>query len=45
VAHTIRVGLDRFVLDPLGSEALEERLETSDGEGDPPGARAPRSAR
>jgi hypothetical protein len=25
VADTVRVGLDRFVLDALGSEALEER--------------------
>jgi hypothetical protein len=39
VADTVRVGLDWFVLDPLGSEALQERVEPSDGEGDPAGAR------
>jgi hypothetical protein len=26
VADTVRVGLDRFALDALGSEALEERV-------------------
>jgi hypothetical protein len=26
VADAVRVGLDRFVLDALGSEALEERV-------------------
>jgi hypothetical protein len=39
VADAVRVGLDRFVLDPLGSEALEEGVEPGDGEGDPPRAR------
>jgi hypothetical protein len=36
VTNAVRVGLDRFVLDALGSEALEELVEPSDGEGDPP---------
>jgi hypothetical protein len=44
VADAVRVGLDRFVLDALGSEALEERVESSDGECDPAGAR-PRRVR
>jgi hypothetical protein len=35
VTDVVRVGLDRFVLDALGSEALEERCEPSGGEGDP----------
>jgi hypothetical protein len=35
VAHTIRVGLNRFVLDALDSEALKERVEPSDSERDP----------
>ena len=39
MADTVRVGLDRFVLDALGSEALEQRVEPSDSEGDPPRAR------
>ena len=39
MADTVRVGLDRFVLDALGSEALEERVEPGDGEGDPARAR------
>jgi hypothetical protein len=34
VAYAVRVGLDRFVLDARGSEALEERVEPGDGEGD-----------
>jgi hypothetical protein len=42
VADTVRVGLDRFVLDALGSQALRERVEAGDGEGDPACAR-PRS--
>jgi hypothetical protein len=42
VADTVRVGLDGFVLDALGSQALQERVETGDGEGDPACAR-PRS--
>jgi hypothetical protein len=44
VAYTVRVGLDRFVLDALRSEALEERVEPNDGEGDPARAR-PRRVR
>jgi hypothetical protein len=44
VADAVRVGLDRFVLDALGSEPLEERVEPSDGEGDPARAR-PRRVR
>ena len=44
MADTVRVGLDRFVLDALGSEALEQRFEPSDGEGDPARAR-PRRVR
>ena len=39
MADAVRVGLDRFVLDALGGEALEERVEPGDGEGDPPRAR------
>ncbi len=35
VADAVRVGLDRFVLDAMGSEALEQRLEPSDSEGNP----------
>jgi len=35
VADTIRIGLDGFVRDALGSQALQERVETGDGEGDP----------
>jgi hypothetical protein len=31
VADTVRVDLDRFVLDPPGHEALEERVEPNDG--------------
>jgi hypothetical protein len=34
VADAVRVGLDRFVLDAGGSEALEERVEPGDGEGE-----------
>jgi hypothetical protein len=44
VADAVRVGLDRLVLDALGSEALEKRIEPSDGEGDPARAR-PRRVR
>jgi hypothetical protein len=44
VADTVRVGLDRFVLDALGSEALEQRVEPCDGEGDAARAR-PRRVR
>jgi hypothetical protein len=39
VADTVQVGLDRFVLDALGSQALQELVETGDGEGDPACAR------
>jgi hypothetical protein len=39
VADAVRVGLDRFVLDALGSEAFEKRVEPGDGEGDPARAR------
>jgi hypothetical protein len=39
VADAVRVGLDRLVLDALGSEALEQRVEPGDGERDPPPAR------
>jgi hypothetical protein len=39
VADAVRVRLDRFVLDALGCEALEERLEPCDGEGDAARAR------
>jgi hypothetical protein len=35
VADAVRVGLDRFVLNALGSEALEERVEPGDRESDP----------
>jgi hypothetical protein len=46
VTHAVRVGLDRFVLDALGSEALEERVEPIDRERDPArGPPPPRSAR
>jgi hypothetical protein len=44
VADTVRVGLDRFVLDTLGREELEERVEPNDGEGDAPRA-CPRRVR
>jgi hypothetical protein len=39
VAHAVRVGLDRFVLDALSSQAFEEHVETIDREGDPARAR------
>jgi hypothetical protein len=35
VADAVRVGLDRFVLDALGSEALKERVEPRNLKGDP----------
>ena len=35
MADAVRVSLDRLVLDALGSEALEKRIEPSDSEGDP----------
>ena len=35
VTDAVRVGLDRLVLDALGSEMLEERVEPGNGEGDP----------
>jgi hypothetical protein len=44
VADAVRVGLDRLVLDALGSEALEEPVEPGDGEGDAARAR-PRRVR
>jgi hypothetical protein len=44
MTDAVRVGLDRFVLDALGSEALEERVKPSYGEGDPARAR-PRRVR
>ena len=39
MADTVRVGLDRFVLDALRGEALEQRVEPGDGQGDPARAR------
>jgi hypothetical protein len=39
VTDSVRVGLDRFVLDPLGGEAFEECVEPGDGESDPARAR------
>jgi hypothetical protein len=42
MADAVRVGLDRFVLDALGSEALEERVEPSYLERDPARARSRR---
>ncbi len=33
MADAVRIGLDRFVLDALGGEALEEGVETGDGQG------------
>ena len=39
VADAVRVGLDWFVLDPLGNETLEERIEPSDAGSDAAGAR------
>jgi hypothetical protein len=42
VADAIRVGLDRFVLDALGSEVLEESVEPGDAERDPARARVRR---
>src|SRR5438093_13597627 len=44
MADTVRVRLDRFVLDALGSEALEEPVEPGDGERDAARAR-PRRGR
>ena len=35
MAGAVRIGLDRFVLDSAGSEAVEELVEPSDGECDP----------
>ena len=35
MADTVRVGLDRLVLDAVGREAFEKRVEPDDGEGDP----------
>ena len=42
MADAVRIGLDRFVLDALGREALEERVESIDREGDPARARVRR---
>ena len=42
MADAVRVRLDRFVLDALGCEALEERVEPGDGEDD--ASRAARAA-
>jgi hypothetical protein len=42
VADAVRVRLEGFVLDALGCEVLEERVEPGDGEGDAAGARARR---
>jgi hypothetical protein len=42
VADTVRVDLDRFVLDALSVEALEERVEPLHGEGDAASARLQR---
>ena len=39
MADAIRVGLDRFVLNPLGSETLEKRVKPNDGKSDPACAR------
>ena len=39
MADAVGVGLDRFVLDALGSEAFEDHVEPSDGECDPARAR------
>ena len=39
MSDAVGVGLDRFVLDALGSEAFEEHVEPSDGECDPARAR------
>jgi hypothetical protein len=41
VADTVRVGLDRFVLDALGSEALEELLPDAPVWGSPEEPRVP----
>lgn len=45
MVDAVRVGLDRFVLDALGSEALEERTEPGDGERDPAGSHLRRDLR
>jgi hypothetical protein len=42
MTDTVRVGLDRFVVDALRGEAPEERVQPSDGEGDPGRARSRR---
>ena len=42
MANTVGVGLDRFVLDALGGDPLQERVEPSDGDGDPARARVRR---
>ena len=44
VADTVRVSLDWFMFDTFGSQALQERVESGNGEGDPARAR-PRRVR
>jgi hypothetical protein len=39
VSDAVRVRLDRFVFNPLGSETLDKRLKPDDGKGDPACAR------
>jgi hypothetical protein len=39
VAHAIRVGLDWFMLDALDRDALQQRVEPADGQGDAARAR------
>ena len=42
MADSVRVSLDRLVLDALGDQALQECVESGDGEGDPARTRPPR---
>ena len=42
VADTVRVSLDWFMFDTFGSQALQKRVESGNGEGDP--ARSARAA-
>src|SRR5215469_1621305 len=44
VADTVRVSLDWLMFDAFGSQALQERIESGNGEGDPARAR-PRCVR
>ena len=39
VTDVVRVGLDRFILDALDLDALQERVEPADGQGDAARAR------